>query len=58
MGTPWGKSCTLQVMDYITGEWVSFSPDGKGVFGLAHWYGLIRSGLAWDGPVRLAVAEK
>jgi hypothetical protein len=58
MGTPWGKSCTMQVMDYITGEWVSYSPDGKSIFSLTHCYGLIRSELAWGGPVRLAAAEK
>lgn len=53
-----GSVCTLQVMDYVTGEWVQYSSGGRALYSMAHWYKLIRSELAWDGPVRLAVAAK
>ena len=58
MGTPWGEACTMQVLDYMTGEWLQCTPDGKTMYSMTHWYKLIRSELAWDGPVRLAVAAK
>lgn len=58
MGTAWGKACTMQVIDYGTSNWVNCTPKGKAVYSMAHWYKLIRSELAWDGPVRLAVAAK
>lgn len=58
MGTPWGKACTMQVLDYATGEWVQCAPGAKLVYSMAHLYKLIRSGLDWDGPIRMAVAAK
>ena len=58
MGTAWGEACTMQVLDYDTGEWLQCTPDGKAIYSLGYWYELIRSELAWDGPVRLAVAAE
>ena len=58
MGTPWGNACTMQVLDYMTGEWLQCTPGGKAIYSIGHWYKLIRSELAWDGPVRLAVASE
>lgn len=58
MGTALGKACTMQVMDYITGEWMPCAPGGKHVNSLAYWYDLIRSELVWTDPIRLAIAAK
>lgn len=58
LGTDWGESCTLQVLDYQTGEWILCTADEKDMHSMAHLYRFIRSKLAWDGPVRLAVASQ
>lgn len=58
MGKPWGNACTMQVIDYGSGEWLECKHKGKDVYSLTQWNKLIRSELAWDGPVRLAVAAK
>lgn len=58
LGEGWGEYCTMQAMDYMTGEWVPCTPGGKAIYSLGYWHSLIRSELAWDGPVRLAVAAK
>lgn len=57
LGTAWGAACTLQVLDYGTGEWIPCTVAGKTRYSMAHLYRFIRSELAWDGPVRLAVAS-
>lgn len=56
MGKPWGSACTMQVIDYGSGEWMECKHKGKAVYSLIQWNKLIRFDLAWDGPVRLAVA--
>ena len=56
LGTAWGSACTLQVLEYGTGAWLSCTLAGKTEYSLAHLYRFIRSDLAWDGPVRVAVA--
>lgn len=56
MGTPWGSACTLQVMDYGTGEWIPCAVGEKTTYSMAHLYRFIRSELAYDGRVLVAVA--
>lgn len=54
-GAP-GASCTMQVMNYDTGEWVTCEIKGRDTYSLAHWYKVIRGELNWDGAIRLAIA--
>ncbi len=56
LGTPWGSACTLQVLDYGTSDWLPCTVNGKTQYSMAHLYRFIRSELAYDGPVRVAVA--
>lgn len=53
-----GASCTMQVMSYVTGEWLQCELKGKDTYSLAHWNKAIRGELGWDGAIRLAVAAK
>lgn len=56
MGRDWGSACTLQVLDYVTGEWHLCAAGEKATYSMAHLYRFIRADLAWCGPVRLAIA--
>jgi hypothetical protein len=58
LGTAWGESCTLHVLDYQTGEWILCTADDRDVHSMEHLYRFIRSELAWAGPVRLALASQ
>ena len=58
MGKAWGECCTMQAMDYLTGEWMQCTPGGNVFYSLSDWYALIRTVFEWDGPVRLAVAAE
>jgi len=51
-GTQPGESCTLQVIDYSTGEWAGCDS----IYSLSGWYVFIRKELGYDGSIRLAVA--
>lgn len=57
LGTPWGEACTMQLIEYTTGEWVVYAPTKKATNTLTALYKLIRGDLAWSGPVRLAIAS-
>lgn len=52
----YGTFCTMQVLSYETGIWLSCELNGKSCFTLNQLNKLIRDDLAWDGPIRLAVA--
>jgi hypothetical protein len=58
LGVAWGSACTLQVLDYGTGEWMHCPVGVKETYSMAHLYRFIRSALEWDGPVRVAIAAK
>ena len=49
-GMPVGSDCTLQVMEYATGNWVQTSLFGS----MESLYLDVRITLAWTGPIRLA----
>lgn len=55
-GKAWGSAVTMQVRAYESGAWVDCTHGGKDIYSLTAWNKLIRTELAWDGPVRLAVA--
>jgi hypothetical protein len=54
-----GDVCTIQVLDYVTGKWLTISaPSGAPRrWKLAAAYKFVRRDLGWaDGPVRVALA--
>ena len=56
--TAWGNTCTLQLMDSRTGEWMPCTVTGGKIYSMARLYRFIRSELEWNGPVRLSVASE
>ena len=56
LGTAWGSACTLQVFDYSTSEWILCTVDEKTECSITRMYSFIRSELAYEGPIRVAVA--
>ena len=58
MGSVWGTTCTLQVMDSKTGEWMPCAVTRDNIYSMARLYRFIRSELEWDGPVQLTVRSQ
>lgn len=56
MHRKYGTSCTMQIISYETGKWLSCELNGKSCYTLNQLNKIIRDDLAWDGPIRLAVA--
>jgi hypothetical protein len=53
-----GAACTLQIRDYLTGEWLPCDAGDGPIRSLMQWHELLRIDLAWEHRVILAVAAK